>query len=288
MKSLYNSCFDNSERIRILQISVGLFVIVCLQWGLTSAKIDLPQKKGNSLMSLISDDTRNVISSSMMDKVESYFHGGVKVDNCSLDDAIEHVMHDGEESHGEENEQAHHEVALTLFNPVLWVNSKIHAQEHHHLVPKRSVELLPWIVAASRASPHNIQSYQIGSYILNRMVGKSQIAIDFLQEGIKNNPASFELEVSLAEIFFNTRKDKERARESFEIALVKCQALGRELSDDEVFVEMKIYFYLGLIAKERGDTNRLRTIFQMALKANPNNTVTYSLTGWLAELESKK
>jgi len=293
MKTLFKLCLDKKQGLRIMQALMGLLLVVCMQSGLTHTKIELPQKTGNSLMALISDDTRSVISASFMNKVESYFHGGVKIDNCSVDHAADHMLqgeHEHEQGHEQEHgaESSHPKDSLSGFYPVKWINSKIHAQEHRHLAHKRSVELLPWIVAATRASPHNIQSYQVGSYILSRMVDKSQIAVDFLQEGIKNNPANFELEVSLAEIFFHRVKDKERARKSFERAFVKSQSLGRELSEEEVFVEMKIYFYLGVMAKERGDINRLREVLQMASKANPSNTVTLSLAKWLAELESAK
>jgi len=285
MKTLFNPSSDSTEGLRVLQILAGFLLVLILQGGLSLSKMELPQKSGTSLMTLISDDTRDVISCSLMDKVESYFHGGIDVDNCSMEDAAEDILHEGEEPvHGENCNHARPEIKG--FSPVVWINSHIHAQEHRHLSNNRSVELLPWIAAASRVSPHNLEAYQIGSYVLSKMADKPQAAVDFLQEGIKNNPEDFELEVSLAEMWLNVLKDQEKAQEGFERALTKSLAIGRELTVDEIYVKMKIYFYLGVIAKENGDLTRLREVYQMALKENPQNIVTRSLAEWLAEAGS--
>ena len=275
------------ERLRIMQALFGLLLAVVMQVLLSSGRADLPQMEGNSLFALISDDTRKVISCAMMNKVDAYFHGGVKAESCSIENETDHILQ-GDDEHRCDEHCDHAKESITGFHPVVWINANIHAQEHRHLAEARSVEMLPWVVAASRTSPHNIQSYQIGSYILNRMTEKPQVAIDFLKNGIKNNPDNPELEVSVAEIYYNTLHNMETAAGHFELALIKSLALTREPSTDEMFLRLKIYFYLGLFAKESGDVSKLRDIHNKSLKLNRENTVTQSLATWLEEEESRK
>ena len=272
--------------MRIMQALFGLLLVVVIQGLLISSRFELPQMEGNSLFALISDDTRKVLSSAMMDKVDAYFHGGVKAESCTIEDDANHII-DGDDEHHCDEHCSHAKESRIGFHPVAWINANIHAQEHRHLAEERSVEMLPWVVAASRTSPHNIQSYQIGSYILNRMTDKSQEAINFLKKGIKNNPDNSELEISLAEIYCNTLHDRETAAGHFELALIKSLALTREPSTDEMFLRLKIYFYLGLFAKEGGDVSKLRDIYKKSLKLNRENIVTQSLATWLEEVESR-
>lgn len=56
-------------------------------------------------------------------------------------------------------------------------------------------ELLPWYRLATLADPHNVRSYMIGAWWLSGIQGgeKHEEAIEFLDEGIRNNPRAFQL-----------------------------------------------------------------------------------------------
>jgi len=274
------------ERLRIMQALIALTAAVVLQVFLSAGRLELPQKSTSSLLSIISDETRMVFSGIMIKKVDAYFHGGATVANCTLENHLD--AHDENQLHGEQGHSDSHHIAHTkkpvsFFRPVKWVNSRIHAQEHRHLANEKSVELLPWIVAACRTAPKNIDSYQIGSYILNRMIENPETAIGFLEEGIKNNPLNPELEVSLAEMYFGTVKDVEKSAIHFENALEKSLALKRELTEDDNMLRLKIYFYIGRIAKDNRDFDRLRQVLKSAQDINRENVMTKAIAAWLAE-----
>ncbi len=287
MKTLCKRLPENGARTGLWPALAALLLAAGIQAALNFSGAELPQRSADSLFTLISDDTRQVVSQAMLDKADEYFHGGLRVADCTMDHAAEPVPH-GAAGHDCGNHCSHAPEHRRGFPPFAWINAHIHAQEHRHLSDERSVELLPWIVAATRTSPRNSQAYEIGSYILNRMTDTPQVAIDFLKEGIRNNPDSPELEVSLAEIYCNTVKDKEQAAAGFERALAKTLARSGERTEDDLLLRLKIYFYIGVIARERNDIDTLRAMTQQATELKKENVMTRSLAAWLAEAESGK
>lgn len=65
-------------------------------------------------------------------------------------------------------------------------------QQHVHT---DGTELLPWYRLATLTDPHNVRGYMIGAWWLSGVRGgeKHEEAIAFLDEGIRNNPRSFQL-----------------------------------------------------------------------------------------------
>ena len=281
-------------RIGVLKALTALACAVVVQALLSTTKVEMPQKKGESLLSLISDDTRMVVSASMMQKADEYFHGGVKVVETTLEAHAAEAL--GGENHHHDHDHDHHDhdhsdhrvsFHTALKNPFIWINSQVHAQEHRHMEYERSVELLPWVSAAVMASPHNIQAYESGSYILHRMADKPDLAIQFLNQGITNNPDNVSLEFALSELYFNRLKDRKNAAVHLKYALKKSLAIKGELSDDDLFDRLKIYFYLGVIARDNHDASRLSSICQRAYELNPDSKMTQSLERWLREMQNK-
>lgn len=311
MKNTTYSYEKNITRLRILQAAAALLLASAFPvFFFISGRAELPQLGGTSLLTLISDDTRSVVSDVMLKKADEYFHGGVKIENCShervaakaaiLKNATAAAAGQGEHEYEHEHDPAHCSVPectdeshrLVPFSlhhdPFRWINSQVHTQEHRHLKAARSVELLPWIEAAVRTSPHNIRAYDSGSYILDRMTGKPQLAADLLKKGIENNPETPVLESSLGELFYNIIKDKQQAAVHFDRALEKSVKQKGKLSTDDRFLRLKIYFYIGLIAKDKHDKAKLRSVYEMAYKINPDSVMTKSLAGWLAEEETRR
>lgn len=292
MKTILCKSEDDS-RFEVLKALTALTCAVVMQSLLTFGEIELPQKKG-SLFSLISDDTRMVVSSSLMQKADDYFHGGVKAMDCTLESHAAEALggehdcdhdHDHSHCHDHDHDYSHHQISLmaVLKNPFLWINSQVHSQEHRHLENERSVELLPWVSAAVMASPHNIQAYESGSYILNRMTNKPELAIKFLEQGIKNNPENVSLELSLVEIYFNAVENREKAVFHLNKALKKSLAKEEKTTKDDLFERLRIYYYFGVVAKDNHDVKRLESLYQNAFKIDQISVMTRTILRWLNE-----
>ncbi|MFO7937654.1 MAG: hypothetical protein R6V06_08640 [Kiritimatiellia bacterium] len=261
-----------SVRMDVLK---GLTAFACaavMQAMLSDGRVQMPQKRGNSLLSLISEDTRMVLSSAMVKKTDDYFHGGVTAEGCTLEHHAKERLQEGEHHHHKHDHEDLNHSRNFLREPFFWINSQIHAQEHRHLEKERSVELLPWFSAAVAASPHNIQAYEIGSYVLNRMTDKPELSIKFLKQGIEKNPENVSLELSLAEIYFNTLKDRKTATVHLNRALRKSLAKKGELTEDDRFMRLQIYHYLGVIARDNHDVEKLKRLYTEASVINPHQS----------------
>ena len=121
----------------------------------------LPQvAKGGDALSVAFADAKETISAAMVQKADSYFHGGIDMD-C-------HAAH----GHGHEQEPDHDEChhghcnppEMAGLDPWRWINSHVRAPERHvHLDGEKSAETLPWFWAAVRADPvYNTQYETFG------------------------------------------------------------------------------------------------------------------------------
>ncbi len=266
---------------------------------------DRPQVPSDSVLTLVLGDARQQLSEVLYDKVEEYFHGGVRCVVC------DHGLVSGEaEPHGHAHareekvladrqaaphetgdhghEEGPQEQVGASWDPWAWLDGQVHVQAHRHLEGDSAVELLPWVWASCRASPKNVQAYIGGSYVLSRMVGRSREAARLLEEGIRNNPRCGELDFALGELMVNHIKDFAAAEVSFLSALRKCSA--PEVAEDEEARTLRLHalFYLGYLAKRNGDAGRLREYMREADAIDPLHISARNLHALLKAYESKE
>lgn len=229
----------------------------------------MPQAPGEDVLHLILGDARQELSAAMLEKAEEYFHGGLRDVDC--DHGLESCEAHGSEADGHE---AHAEAARSAAkarDPWAWVDRRIHAQEHRHLAGDQTVELLPWIWAACRASPKNVQAFQTGSYVLAKMARRPEEGVRLLEEGVRANPNDAGLSFSLGELLLNTLKDAARAEPCFVSAFEKCRPAEGPDGDDARLLKVRTLFYLGYLAKRRGDLARVRACLAEAEAVSPGH-----------------
>lgn len=234
----------------------------------------MPQAPGEDVLHLILGDARQELSAAMLEKAEEYFHGGLRDVDCEYGlescEGHDHEAHD-HEAHGHEGHAGEAGSAAKARDPWAWVNRRIHAQEHRHLEGNQSVELLPWIWAACRAAPQNVQAFQTGSYVLAKMAGRPEEGVRLLEEGVRANPNDAALSFSLGELLLNTLKDAARAEPCFVSAFEKCRPADGPGGDDARLLKVRTLFYLGYLAKRRGDLARVRACLTEAEAVSPGH-----------------
>lgn len=245
----------------------------------------MPQAAGEDVLTLVLGDARLAFSDVMMKKADEYFHGGVKEANCGhgLSETQEHGHEHGQD-HGHQHEAGGADAdAKPLGGLWAWVDGQVHTQEDRHAEGEDSRELLPWLWMACRASPQNIQAYETSAFVLEDMLKRPAEAVLLLEEGVRNNPDNAEIEFALGKLLLHKLSDAPRAERAFVAALGKCRPAEGAAGDEERFLKGNILFYLGYLAKQRGDMARARAYLAQAEAFDPVHVGTRNLRDLLKE-----
>jgi hypothetical protein len=258
----------------------------------------MPQAPGEDVLALILGDARQELSGVLLDKVDEYFHGGVRPMGCESGlagteaghvhtDACkhDHGAHDDRDDHDASGPKAQRQPAAGAFDPWVWINRQVHTQEDLHLEEEKAVELLPWLWAASRSSPKNVQAFQVGAYVLASMVKKPEEAARLLEEGVRQNPACAELDFSLGELFLNKLHEAAKAEPWFLSARAKCQPAEGPEGDEARGLQSQALFYLGYLAKQRGERERAGAYLRELEALNPEHVCAKNLRALLDKPE---
>ena len=181
----------------------------------------MPQiASGDGALAVAFGDAREVLGKAMVQKADSYFHGGIDMD-CHASHGEEHAHEHGEgcgcgecahghEGHGDPE----------AFDPWAWINSRVRAPRvHRHLAGKGTVELIPWLWASVAASPHDVDAWTTAAYVAGDMMKDLPLALRILEEGEARNPSSVRLRFYEGRARYNRGKgDLASARAAFESA----------------------------------------------------------------------
>src|SRR6185436_4141701 len=138
--------------------------------------------------------------------------------------------------------------------------------QHTHLTEKGSNaprEILPWLKLAAQLDPQKVESYTVGAYWL-RTLNKNDEAEQFLREGLRHNPQSYEIMLELGRSYFE-RNDYIRARNVLEMAITRWREQENSKSDEQQnrFSAMQILNYLARV--EDRTSHRERTVEWLAI-----------------------
>lgn len=231
----------------------------------------MPQVRGGDVLAQVLGETRLAVSQALLAKADEYFHGGVRHSDCEHGLTVS-AQHGHEQGHaGEDHDE------LGRFDPWRMISRRVHVQEHRHVQGAEARELLPWLWAANRVSSDNLQAFQSSVYVLNRMLGKPQAALELLEQGIARNPGSPELEFELGELRLRAFKDGVKAEAAFRAALEKNAADRAANSDEARLLRLRTLFYLGYLSKLKGDTGELRRCLREAEELAPQHVCTRDL-----------
>ena len=211
--------------------------------------------RGEGALAVAFGDAREVLGRALVQKADSYFHGGIDMD-C-------HVSHEAEREHHDEHEHHHgeecgceecagghdgHETA-EAFDPWAWINARVRApQEHRHLDGKKSVELIPWLWASVAADPHNIEAWTTAAYVAGDMMKDVDLALRIVSEGQAKNPKSVRLRFYEGRVRYARGKgDLASARAVFVSARDLAVSLGLDALPEE---ERTAYEFAGRFIEE--------------------------------------
>ncbi len=249
-----------------LAFSAAAFAVLAIPSAMRPCGDDaMPQVvRGEGALAVAFGDAREVLGRALVQKADSYFHGGIDMD-C-------HVSHEAEREHHDEHDDEHHDEhehhhgegcgceecagghegqqeERAAFDPWAWINARVRApQEHMHLDGKKSVELIPWLWASVAADPHNIDAWTTAAYVAGDMMKDTDLALRIVAEGQAKNPKSVRLRFYEGRVRYARGKgDLASARAAFVSARDLADSLGLDVLPEE---ERTAYEFAGRFIEE--------------------------------------
>lgn len=129
----------------------------------------------------------------------------------------------------------------TVFANLLWIKAETY---HHEFIQRdpnwtKDKELLGIITMITALDPHFAEAYESGAYIYADGEKNTKKAVNYLCEGIANNPKSWELHQLLAIFYYRKMHNSTLAIEHQKLAVAYCsdkfykQVAERSLKDME-------------------------------------------------------
>jgi len=129
--------------------------------------------------------------------------------------------------------------------------------EHTHLANREVREILPWLRLSATLDPHRIQTYLTASYWLRGTLNEPGEAEQFLREGLRANPDSYEILIELGYLYDINYKKPDIAHNQFELALQRWKKADKaELNPpDKAHIEI-----LDGLVRADEDANDLKSL----------------------------
>lgn len=131
-------------------------------------------------------------------------------------------------------------------------------------------EILPWLRLAIELNPQALATYIDTSYWLRQRLGRVDDARKILREGIRNNPASYELLFEMGSLYAQGDKAPEKARDIWLGALRLWDRQTAEARTNSVKDFSKITANLAHLEAEAGAYSQAIHYYELAKSASPS------------------
>jgi len=226
--------------------------------------------KSADVLSTLLGDGRRMFAQHFFVKADAYFHSGYYPTVFDNREAFQtpHMAADS----GAMDEHNQGDETGFLGKPRDWIDRlsrRLYPSVHTHLdqggAPGRTEELkdlgegsevreiLPWLRLSAELDPQRVETYTVTAYWLRQRMGKVDEAEEFLREGLRANPNSYEILYELGRVCDENRHDPLRARNLWEAALRQWQKQQADKPDADKFLATEILAHLATLEKKQGD-----------------------------------
>jgi tetratricopeptide (TPR) repeat protein len=201
----------------------------------------MQRQQAKSVIDLLVGDGKRLFANHFVVKADIYFHNGYYPSmfrqahmDSHLAESAESHEHGDHDEHEHEHESAaatdgsekphdRHERAVSD-EPQDFLESfgrHFYVSTHSHMKNADAKELLPWFKISAELDPNRPETYTLAAFWLRTQLHKVDEAESFLRQGWKANPNSYAIIFELGRLYETDRKDFQRARNLFELALKK-------------------------------------------------------------------
>lgn len=194
-------------------------------------KLRPPTAEAAGFVASLMGESRQLFANQFFVEADVYFHSGYYpgiFDKAEAETNLDvNAKDDGETNRAAPASGRRHEEEAGggfLGKPRDWVERfgrNFFPTEHTHLANGKVREILPWLRLSADMDPHRIQTYLTASFWLRSTLGEPDEAEQFLREGLRANPDSFEILLELGYVYDFNKKNPRVARNQFDLALQK-------------------------------------------------------------------
>ena len=226
------------------------------------------QRGQDSVLKVLLGDGRRLLANHLFTKADIYFHSGYYPTIFDSTEPPKENHMAGHEHHGGD----HDEDEDFMGKPRNWVDAfgrNFKITKHTHLEHGREKEILPWLKLSAEMDPHLIDTYTVAAYWLATQLHKVPEAEQFLREGLRENPKSYEILFALGRIYYNQYRDPARARNVWELALRRWREQQTAKKDPDNFGLEEIVVNLGRLEEDQGNLLAAIKYYEEAKAVSP-------------------
>jgi tetratricopeptide (TPR) repeat protein len=275
------------------QLTIVLLLVACFCLA-TSVDVKLNSGKTSTDTSVLNQfmgEGRKLFANQFFVRSDVYFHSGYypsMFDQASTEEnhlaqragaeekhgkhETNSVAHEDQHGHDEGHDEEEHDFLGKPKDFMDAFSRHFIVSEHTHLTEKgtnAAREILPWLKLAAQMDPSKVESYTVAAYWL-RDLGREAEAEEFLREGLRRNPRSYEILLELGRSHYE-RQDYERARNIWEMAMQRWreQENSKPADKQNVFVVEQILNSLATVETRLGNRNRAIEWLKIVKKVSP-------------------
>ena len=147
--------------------------------------------------------------------------------------------------------------------------------KHTHLTDKgkgadAAKEILPWLKLAAQLDPNKVESYTVGAFWLRELKRDTE-AEQFLREGLRHNPESYEILLELGRGYV-TGRDYVRARNVLEMGFRRWreQENAKPADQQNLFAALQLLNSLAVVEDREGRREQALHWLELVRKASPH------------------
>lgn len=246
-----------------------------VKWGGSRAQSD-------DMMTVALGDSRRMFANHFFVKADVYFHSGYYptiFDGKKIEEKSHMLERDEDDDArgkpGEHSGQGHEEEQEGDFlgPPRDWIDAfgrHFYKSKHTHLHGEGAErEILPWLRISADLDPHRIETYTVASYWLRTQLNKPKEAEQFLREGLRENPDSYEILQELGQIYYTYYKDIPHARNIWELALKRWYARESHKETPDKLAYEEIVAHLAGLEEKAENWPKCVEYLEMLKKVSP-------------------
>ncbi|NBR86974.1 MAG: hypothetical protein EB141_06630 [Verrucomicrobia bacterium] len=225
-----------------------------------------------SVFDLLLGESRRAFAMHAFIKADAYFHSGfypsvfdlAQVADRNKTHLEESIKSAGNEHHDHDAKPAPARDWLEAFG------NHFHPSQHRHLERFGDErEILPWLRLAAELDPQRVETYTVAAFWLRDRLNKVNDAEQFLREGLRANPQSYEILYELGRLYAENDRDVPRARAVLELAIERWLKQEARKADPDKQGYGQILAQLADLEERAGNLDRALAHFARLKQVSP-------------------